>query len=317
MARKLSITVLTLALVTASGLYFLANREVRAQVDGMIEQAMRSGAYEEITYGSVEMALDGDIRLKELRVVDAQQQEYTVEEVVVSDYDLEHDIPWYVTLTARGFRFPEQLPHVDPGTSPALYAYIDSLREGGTLPLQIDYRYRYDPNDGYLLESEMSFNLDKAASGHFSSTMRNVPLEQFFAGDMDPALAQMRLFSSLMAAKIPQADLRVTDHGIVNAMLEINARESNAEPAEFRARLQRQAESLHLFLPAPLEPFARGAGAELSRFLEGGRTLELSLRPAHDGDMQLLQTEMFAAFIGQNYPRIVELLNLRVDTLEP
>src|SRR5690606_21906322 len=204
--------------------------------------------------------------------------------------------------------FPAQLPHVDPATAPALYDYLDSLREGETLPLAIDYRYRYNPNDGYLLESDMGFSLENAASGRFSSTMRNVPLEQLFAGDMDPALAQMRLLSTLAAARIPTAEASITDHGFVQAMVEINARESSIQPVEFRARLQRQAENLHLFAPAALEPFARDAGAQLSRFLEGGRTLELSLRPAHDGDMQLLQTEIFASFLGQDYARILELL---------
>src|SRR5690554_199400 len=169
MAKKISLSLLALAVVTAAAFYFLANREVRGQVDDMIARAMESGAYEEITYGSVDMALDGDIHLKELRVVDALRQEYTVEEVIVSEYDLQHEVPWFVNLRASGFRFAGDLPHVDPATAPALHAYLDSLREGDMLPLTVDYRYRYAPEDSYRLDSEMAFLLEDAASGSIRS----------------------------------------------------------------------------------------------------------------------------------------------------
>lgn len=312
MVKKLSLALLAVAVAAAGGAYFLVNREVASQVDTMIAQAMEGGAYEEISYGSVNMALDGDIRLKDLRVRDLQQQEYIVEELIVSDYDTAHEIPWFVNLQARGFRFTGELPYIDADRAPALHAYIDSLREGETLPLVVDYRYRYTPEDGSLLESDFGFSLEKAVSGSFSSTLRNVPLEQFFAGGADPALARMRLLSSLSAADIPHARLVLEDRGAVQAMMDANAAEANVPPEEFRARLISQAHNLHLFVPPQVEEPARQAGEQLGRFLEGGRTLEISLDPAFGGDMRQLQPELFAAFFSQDYARMVELLNLRI-----
>ena len=316
--KKILIALAAVAVLTGGGAWLLVNQGAENEVDRMIAQALESGAYQDIQYESVDVGLDGRIRLQGLQVIDAQGLEFGLQEVRVSDYDLEHEIPHFVSLEASGFSFPKGLPAAAPGQPAELQRYLDRLGfSGDVIPLSVAYRYRYEPDNAHQLRNEVDFKLENGLSGEARSTIRQVPLENFMArGGMDPALAQMQLLASLSAAEIPGASLSVTDQGVVDSVLESMSADYGMPAEEVRGLLRSQLENIHLFAPQGLQDFARDAGAELAAFLQGNRTLNLSLEPQFEGSMQLLQPALMAAFFSQDYGAIVDLLNLQIDTLE-
>ena len=316
--KKILIALAALVIVAGGAAWLLINQGAQGEVDRMIARALESGAYQDIDYESVDVGMDGRIRLQGLRVVDAQGLEFGLQEVLVSDYDLEHEIPHFVSLEARGFSFPQGLPEAAPGQPAQLQRYLDGLGfNGEVIPLTVAYRYRYEPDNAHQLRNEVDFDLENSLSGEARSTIRQVPLENFMArGGMDPALAQMQLLASLSAAEIPGASVTLTDHGMVESMLATMSGEYGMDTDEVRGLLRSQLENLYLFAPEGLQDFAREAGAELAAFLEGNRTLNLSLTPQFEGSMQMLQPAVMAAFFSQDYAAIVDLLNVEIDTLE-
>lgn len=313
MLKNISAALLLVMLAAGASFYYLANREVKGEVDRMLAQAVESGAYQDVSYEAVQVALNGEVRLSNLRVVDNAQQEVVIEEVLVRDYDIANELPHFVSLQARGFRFPQGFPTPADGSASPLQDFFAELAAEGSIPLTLDYRYDYQPDADQQLDSRLAFTLDGSLSGEFASTVRKVPLDELFAtGDTDPAQAQMRMLALLSTAQIPAASFRVSDQGLLDRLLARQASQSGMSVEDFRALLVSRAQNLYLFAPAPLAPFATEVGAELAEFLAGGKTLNLSLAPEHGGSVQQLQTELMTAFFSQNYARIVEVLNVEL-----
>jgi len=64
-----------------------------------------------------------------------------------------------------------------------------------------------------------------------------------------------------------------------------------------------------------VQELARDAGNQLAEFLQGGRTLTLTLEPQFNGSIEQLQPQIMGAVFTNNINAVVELLNLELTTL--
>jgi hypothetical protein len=85
-------------------------------------------------------------------------------------------------------------------------------------------------------------------------------------------------------------------------------------PEEYRTLLVSQAQNFYLFLPTTGQNFAKLAGAEMAEFLEGGKTISVSLAPEYGGNLQRLQADVMGAVFTGDYDKISELLHAEIIT---
>ncbi|MDT8399688.1 MAG: hypothetical protein RQ899_13850 [Pseudomonadales bacterium] len=316
MLKKILIAAVLLILVGLGAFYLVANRELSQNVDRLFAQILASGAYQDLSYDSVTIGLDGTVRLEQLTVVEQEGLAYTFQTVDISDYDYQHDIPRHARLKVSGLSFPKGLPVLEENEPHVLTDYLQSLMRNEVLPLVIDYRFAYEPEQEYLISNTASFDLQDAGVLSINAMVKQIPLEEFFAysNEQFPELAHMQLLNTLSRAEIPEAGLSFQDAGVLNAALEKQAVNAGMSREDFQQRLISQIQGLPLFFPASLQGLMTSTSAKLSSFLEGGKTFSIAIEPMYDGNIQRLQPEILSAFYTGDYNRIAALLNLKLET---
>lgn len=84
---------------------------------------------------------------------------------------------------------------------------------------------------------------------------------------------------------------------------------------QYRQQFLAQLQAAALFVPQQLQALALETLGKVAQFLEGGRTLRVSISPEYDGNYQQVQEEVMGAIFIGNFERVVEVLNLEVETL--
>jgi len=314
MKLKLLVALPLAVLVIAGMLWLIINWQARSVVDERIAQMLATGAYDEVSYDNLLIRLNGDLIMHNLRIRSATG-EFILQDIRVSNFDYSAAFPRNLAVTVRGLQLPNGLPPLPDGSSNPLQELLDGLMIGQTLPLEVDYRHSYSPEQEFRLDSGVRLALPGAFTLQFSSLTSNLDLQAYNDADNlddDPAAAQLQLMENLRELEIANASLQFQDQGVVAALLEDTARKYGMPVTDLRTMLGSQAGSLHLFLPENVREFAMDTGAQLASFLDGGKTLSVSVTPQLNGRLAELQTElMAAAFIG-NFARIVELLDLEI-----
>lgn len=314
MKKKLLIGIPAVLLVLLVGGYFLANYQVRAIVDAHISDFLASGDYQALDYEAVQLELNGDISLQNLHVIDSAGNEYILENIRVSNYDYFNPIPRHLDLVASGMRLPAGIPMFGQSPNRTLNAYLESIMTADHLPIELHYSYHYAPENNLQLDSSFSVELPDSLLLTSDSVMRNVPLEQFNTGTPAPNANPVQSSMLIQNADIPSARVALQDLGVVAAMMAIQGEALGISADDYRQQLLGQLQAMALFVPVQLQTLAQDLLVNLVVFLEGGSTLRFSIAPEYGGNVQRLQGEVMGAFYIGDFARIVELLNLEIET---
>lgn len=311
MKKLLTIIPLTLLLAVGST-WFYANRHVKALVDSRIAEFIEDGDYQALNFENVSIDLRGNILLANLHVVDTTGVEYILEEIRITDFDYANEQPQHLSLTASGIRFPNGIPRFGNSPNRALNAYLDTVMDEDLLPMTFNYRYNYQPNDDRQLDTTFSIALPGSFKISSDSVIKNVSLEQF--GNHPGAAANpVTFFMMMQDADIPSANIALRDLGMVDALMAINGENAGLSAADYRMQFLTQMQAMLLFAPQQLQPQAQRFLASIAEFLEGERTLKLSITPKFGGNIQQLQGEILGAFYIGNFSLIEEILNLEIE----
>jgi hypothetical protein len=314
MTKKLLMTLPLLLLLGAGAVWLYVNQQARAAVDNRIAQMLATGVYEDISYDSLQVWPNGDLVLGNLRVV-APAGEFILQDIQVSNFDYTREFPRNLNVSVRGLRLPNGLPPLADGSPNSLYAMLENMITDDTLPLEVDYLHSYAPEQNFQLDSDMRLGLPGAFNLHISSLSRNLDLQSYnelSTLDSDPAVAQLQLMEKMRDLEIATASLQLHDQGMVDSVVASMAQQFGATPEEMRTLLASQVSNLYLFAPQNVQQLAMDTGMHLATFLEGSKTLSVSVTPQLDGRMSELQTElMAAAFIG-NFAGMADLLQLEI-----
>lgn len=309
---------ITLVALGAGGWLWL-DYTIRSEVDTRLQAAVDSGRYEALSYEDLHFNLKREITLEGFLVRQAGA-EYMLDEVQLRNIDLQNEFPHHIDVSIRGLSFPNGLPQPAPDENPAVRQWLERLAGNGeAIPLQVDYSHQYDPENAWQLDSQSDVDIPGMLQLGMNSRLRNLSMETLAELEQqmlaDPEQAQAMLLPVFNDAEFQSLALELTDSGFVQAMMEIGAADLQSTPEDYRTLLVSQARNAYLFMPATAQAFAREVGDELAVFLEGNRTLSLRLNPEFDGHVERLAPEIMAAAFTGDIGRVVQLLNLEVQTL--
>lgn len=311
--KKILVTILLLAVAAGGGAYWFVNDRARTLVDARMEEMVASGSYYSARYESLRVGLTGDISMTNLNIVQGPL-DYTLQDITVTNLDYANESPRHFDLSVSGLRLAPLAAADDPGLA-ALGSMLQDLSTGESVPLQLDYSHRYNPDNAHQIDSLMRLAVPEFFTLDASSTTRNIQMEMLDGlNDADPLVAQQQLMALMQAAEVPSMQVTLQDHGFVEGMLTTSAAENGVAPEDFRRLLISQAQNFYLFLPPNAQAFAMAAGAEMAEFLEGGKTLSVSVAPEYGGSLQRLQQEVMGAALTGDYGKISELLHLEIIT---
>lgn len=317
MKSKIAAAVCMLVLALGAGIWFYADYRLRNEVDIRLQSAVDSGSYDALYYDDLSFALNGDVTLTNLHV-EQLGFDYMLEQVVVSNMDYGNEIPRQVDVTIKGLQFPGGLPDLSNTENASLGLLLSRIAQNDTIPLEIGYKHRYDPDNAFQLNTDVFLLIPSLMQMNMSSTMRNLPLENLSAyndANMDPAQLQAQLMPLMNQAEFPSFHLQLEDQGLVQAMVDIGAADFSTPPEDYRNMLVSQAKNAYLFLPQSTHALVMNAGNQLAAFLEGGRTLSLKLQPEFNGSIQKLQPQIMGAVLTGDVNSVAELLNLEFIAL--
>lgn len=311
--KKVLIAALVLTVVAGGGAYWYVNDRAQTFVDERIDEMVASGAYDSASYETLRVGPTGDITMTNVNIVQGPL-DYTVRNISITNLDYANEFPRYFDLSVKGLRVAP-LGDVDDPRAAALGSMLQKLPADTDIPLEVDYQHRYDPDNAHQLDSTMRVTIPDFFTLDTSSTTRNIEMRTFSElNNADPLIAQQQLMALMQAAEVPSMSATLQDHGFVADMLAVSAAENGVSPEDFRRLLVSQVQNFYLFLPQNAQGFAMAAGAEMAEFLEGGKTLSVSVAPEYGGSLQRLQQEVIGAALTGDYGKISELLHLEIVT---
>lgn len=298
-----------------AGGWFYVDQRIRGEVDARLASAVESGQYEALHYEDLSYSLDGSLRISGLHVQQLGTQ-YRLNEVSISKLDYREEFPREVQVQIRGLDFPDGLPDLSGTDSARLGALIARIAQDDGIPLEVDYSHSYQPDNAHQLDSLVAVRVPALLNLDFSSSLRQLPIDELaaLAAAADSPETQQQMLPLVSDAEIPRLAISMQDLGLVQALLELGASEFNATTEDYRNLLVSQARNAYLFLPQNAQQLGMDAGNEVASFLEGGRTLTLSLEPQFNGNVGQLQAQLFGAMLIGDFNRMAELLNLTLKT---
>jgi hypothetical protein len=295
----------------AGGWYYVDQR-IRGEIDARLAAAVDSGRYEALHYEALDYSFDGSIEIEGLHIQQLGTS-YRLGTVQISQLDYSEAFPREVTVAIRGLDFPDGVPRLDATGASQLGALLARIADDGSIPLEIDYSHSYAPDASHQLDSSMAVRIPSFVNLDFAGSLRNLPLDELagLAG-ADATAGQQDLLPLVEQAEVPALSVSMQDLGLVQAMMEIGAEQFNAGTEDYRNLLVSQARNAYLFLPGNAQQLGMQAGEQLASFLEGGRTLTLTLAPQLNGRIDQLQAQLMAAMFIGDFNRMASLLNFEL-----
>jgi len=316
MLKKILVSVVAVVMAGAGLTWYIANHQARRIVDERITALVDSGRYDKLSYDSLNVDPDGSIDMSGL-LIEQDGVSVIIDSIEITDFDYAHEVPWTMNMAMSGFRFPEGLGKLMEEENPVAAAYLSQMLTNESLPLQMRYQYAYNPENDHQIDAKMHMGLADSFDFTLQSVTRKIALEALTNPELnnpDPAVAMSQITALLTAGELPSTTVTLQDHGILNTLLESAAQTSNATPEDVRNLLSSQAKNFYLFAPQNVQGVAMQAGIQLAEFLQGGKTLAISINPEFGGNFQQLQPQIMGAVFSGDFNAVVELLHLEIET---
>jgi len=311
--KTVLITSLALLLLVAA-LYLALNFWVKSMVDERMDEFVAGGYYQSLDYDNVWVQPNGEITMKDLHVVDIDENEYIFQDITISEFDYFNTFPHHLKLTAEGMQFPGGPPQFGNLQESGWNTYLETVIEDDLLPIQLAYEYDYDPENAHRMNNDFRIGLPRSFLLTTNSVMDNIPVAQLNSLALGPGTSATQYSTSIQDGNVLEANISVQDLGVVPALLAAQGETIGLDPAEYREQLMVQLQTMALFAPQQLQFLAQELVLNFGEFLEGDKTLMISIKPEFGGNVQQLQGEVMGAFYIGNFERIVDVLNLESDT---
>jgi hypothetical protein len=294
MNKKIAAVVCALALV-AAGAYFIiryqAEKAARRQVESV---AFRIPDVEAIDYDSARIDWQASTaHIKEVTVsLKNPAETIRIDEVLVHDGDLRHDVPDRLDVEIRGVRLRSSQPRLEKWRP-----YLEKARyEQVAFNLRCTYRYH---RSRHVLEIEtLEIEADDAGRLTFNARFNNINLPRLLKHLTDKAY----LITALPAVSVTQAELSYADDTLARRLLAAWAQGTGQTPREVGQELNR---ILDRELGQDSQPISREALAGLKAFISDPETLRITAAPP--------TPVSFFRFLWVRQPSdVIELLNIRV-----
>jgi hypothetical protein len=315
MRKKVLLIIPATIAVIAVGLIVVANYLVRNLVDERMDGFVTAGYYQTLEYDSLSVKWNGNIIMQNMHVVDIEANEYVLEEILISNFDYFHEVPHRMNLTANGLRFPAGIPEFGNSTSNSWNSYLTRVMEDDFLPIILDYRYAYNPDDDFKLDNAFRLELPDSFILTTDSVMTDISLENLNDVAMGPGTSATQYSMSIQEGKIVSAALALEDLGLVNALMTVQGEAAGVDADDYRQQLWAQIQTMVLFAPQQLQSLAQELAANIGVFLEGDNTLRFSIAPESSSSILQLQADVMGSFFIGDFQTIAETLGLKIESL--
>ncbi len=313
MLKKILGGLVVLVIAGVGGAYWYANYRAHTIVDERLDAMFTDGGYDVAEYEDLHVQLNGDIAMTNLHIVQGPL-DYTLVSITVTNLDYTNEFPRHMDVAVNGLQLTVDANSPDPQVA-AMSSMLTTLGAGQVIPLQVNYSLRYDPDNAHQTDSTMRVAVTDSFTLDVNSITRNLQMQALNGlnnPDLDPAQAQAQWLELLASADIPSLQMALLDEGFLDAMIATAAEQNGVAPEDFRTLLVSQVQNFYLFLPQTAQGLAMSAGAEIAKFLEGGKTLSLSIAPEYGGNIKQLQEEIMGAVFTGDYNKVSEVLHLEI-----
>jgi hypothetical protein len=315
MRKKILISIPVAIVIIAVGVIVVANFLMRNLVDERIDEFIAAGYYQSLEYDSLRVQWNGNIEMQDLHVVDTTANEYILEEILISNFDYFHKVPHKMNLSARGLRFPIGIPEFGNAPGNSMNSFMAGVMENDFLPVILEYRYTYSPNDNFQLDNAFRLELPDSFILTTDSVMTDIPLEDLDDVAMGPGTSATQYSMSVQEGKIISAAIALEDLGLVNALMTVQGEAAGVDADEYRQQLWAQIQTMVLFAPQQLQSLAQELAANIGVFLEGDNTLSISIAPDSTGSIRQLQADVMGSFFIGDFEAIATALGLKIESL--
>jgi hypothetical protein len=315
MRKKVLLIIPATIAVIAVGLIVVANYLVRNLVDERMDGFVTAGYYQTLEYGSLSVKWNGNIKMQNMHVVDIAANEYVLEEMLISNFDYFHEVPHKMNLTASGLRFPAGIPEFGNSSSNSWNGYLTGVMKNDFLPVILNYRYTYNPDNNFKLDNAFRLELPDSFILTTDSVMTDISLEDLYDLAMGPGTSATQYSMSIQEGKIISAALALEDLGLVNAMMTVQGEAAGMEADDYRKQLWAQIQTMVLFAPQQLQSLAQELAANIGVFLEGDNTLRLSIAPESSSSIRQLQADVMGSFFIGDFQAIAKIIGLTIESL--
>ncbi|MER2492496.1 hypothetical protein [Catenovulum sediminis] len=291
-----------------------ANEYAKTQLDSYLAKLKTQGVISQANYQTIDVSLFGSVELTNLALHSADLPEsITLQKVTISDFDVQHDIPHSMKVRLEGVKLPINLQDEKFNHSGVFAEYVSNLGYTDQLPLTAEVQYQYDAQNAHTYTSSLDIGLTQLGNYHISATTKNIPLNVLMELTANKTPNQAQIASVLQTAALPNLAISFKDEGAVSTYINISAKETGMAQQKVKARVNEVlAMQADMLLPPQLDAFKVQLLAEIESFMDGNKTLKVSINPEHQGEVNKLQPEVIAALMKQDFANIIKLLKLEI-----
>lgn len=292
--RRIAVACLVLAVV-AAGIVLIVRQKGRETARRQVESAaLRIPGVRAIDYDSAEIDWKGSgarIRSATVSLVDPPQ-DIRIDEILVHDVDLAHEIPDRLDVDIRGVHLDADQPRLA-----ALHPYLAGPGKA-ELVLDLHCRYRYDRSQRRLAVETLRIDVADAGRLELRIELLDIDLPHLVRHLSD----RIYLITALPGVSLAAAELDYTDATLARRLLAAWAARTGRSPEEAAEAL---AGDLQQLIGGTDRPITRKAVEGIKTFIEDPGTLHVAAAPP--------APVSFFNFLWARQPSdVIELLHIRV-----
>jgi len=215
-----------------------------------------------------------------------------IDEVIINDFDTNHDIPEYMDIEIEGIKAKKML------SSPLLANASQGIfNEMETVNTNFAIKYMFDSDDKILDIKEISESVDGLGKISFSTVLHNIASMKAL-----PQIVMMNPKSIL----IGKSELAYEDDSLVEKLMLINAKKENISVAEYKGKMLVELnKELVKAKKEEKSDLKKDFLSTIISFIKSPDTLEISINPQTPMNLQ--------AMTKTNPEKLIKKLNLEIN----
>ncbi|WP_457569852.1 hypothetical protein [Desulfurobacterium sp.] len=266
MTRKIFIGIFSVFLILIAGFFsvnYYINKKISQRLNAKIEELK---PYADISYRDLDYSLlTGKLNIYGIKILYANSTyPITINQLVISDFDREHDVPLYADVKLKGISFYlNSLPEEDR-------LILKALGYGDKLTAYFSSVYTYYPDKKQLLIKDLSYRIKDIGAVKLKLHLSNIkPIKEnellYF------------LLSGWLNIKIINGEVLYSDEGLFERIVNLIAREKHLSADQVKAKIIREIKDS---LGNSRNTVSQMAAEALIRFVLKPGTIKITVNPS-------------------------------------
>ncbi|OMH40372.1 hypothetical protein [Desulfurobacterium indicum] len=292
MTRKIFIGIFSIFIILIAGFFganYYVNKKISQKLNVKIEELK---PYADISYRSLDYSLlTGKLNIYGIKILYTNSSyPITISQLIISDFDREHDIPLYADVRLKGISFYlNSLPEDDR-------LILKALGYGDKLTAYFSTVYAYYPDKKQLLIKDLSYRIKGIGAVKLRLHLANIkPIKEkellYF------------LLSGWLNIKIVSGEIDYSDEGLFERAVNLIAREKHLSTDQLKAKIIRK---IRDGLGNSKDTVSQMAAEALIRFVLKPGTIKITVNPSRP-------TSFGEVLSKQSLEDALKCLNIKIE----